>query len=132
MINIFTDGAVEFKNPGRIGIGVVIYDNEKGIVKKYSRVGQVQTSNFAEYVALIVALEEAEKLGYKKISLYSDSQLMVRQIQGLYEVSHPNILPLYKIAKSLLEEFEYTIQHISRTENYVADELSKQFTNGEW
>jgi ribonuclease HI len=83
-------------------------------------IGQ-RTNNEAEYEALILALEFALKLGYGKLIVYSDSQFMVRQIQGAYRVNAPTILPLYEKAMVMVYQLDFEIHHIPREQNTKAD-----------
>src|SRR5271154_6203545 len=103
-LEIFTDGGCS-GNPGPAAIGVVI---KKGVktVKTISRsIGQ-GTNNIAEYTALIVALQEALILKADDISVKSDSELMCRQVSGVYAVKHENIKPLFDQVKHLVTGFK--------------------------
>jgi len=82
------------------------------------------TNNVAEYRALITAMREAEKLGARKVKIRGDSELVVRQMTGVYRVKHPDLLPLFREAKALFESFEAaTIEHNYREKNELADRL---------
>jgi len=125
VIKLFTDGA-SIGNPGKTGIGYVIYKDEK-VIKEGSIGLGVQTNNFAEYMALIFALVEILGMGEDKCEAFTDSQLVVEQINGNYKVANENIRPLYILAKKLIEQFKnFTITHIPRENNSYADELSKK------
>ena len=127
MITIYTDGA-SIGNPGKVGIGYLIYKNEKPILKKSIFLG-VQSNNFAEYMALIFALTDAIDLGEKQCQAFSDSQLLCEQINGNYKVKNQNIFPLFVLAKELISKFEkFTITHIRRELNQNADKLAKEAT----
>ncbi len=83
------------------------------------------TNNYAEYCALIRALEEAKKLGAEEIDCVSDSELVVRQMTGVYKVKSKNIIPLIKKAQTLRREFRrFTIRHVTRDKNQRADSLA--------
>lgn len=123
---IYTDGAAK-GNPGPAGAGAVIY-NEDGIrIKEISQPLGRTTNNVAEYRALILALEEAKNIGGKQIRLYSDSELMVRQLNGKYKVSSVGLKPLYAQAVKQISGFEEVIiSHLPREDNEEADALANQ------
>lgn len=123
---VYTDGASR-GNPGHAGIGVVLYDEEGNIIKEiFDYIGQT-TNNIAEYKALIAGLNEALEMGYDEIEFYADSELMIKQINGLYKVKNEGIKPLYKQVCELLKEFQsYTATHIPREKNKRADELANE------
>ncbi len=123
---IHCDGASR-GNPGKAGAGFVFNDSNSGLIlEKYSYLG-IMTNNVAEYRALILALSEALKLGVKKIKVFSDSQLLVRQINGEYKVRDKGLCKLYHDAVKLLKNFEnYDIIHIPRKDNESADRLANR------
>lgn len=90
-----------------------------------SRYIGIQTNNYAEYTALLLGLELSCEIGIRDVEILSDSQLLVRQLQGTYKVRSPNINPLYRRALKLLENFNSaTIVHIDRERNREADQLA--------
>lgn len=121
---IYCDGASR-GNPGDAGIGcVVIFDNKKIEISEY--IGKT-TNNVAEYTALIKGLEEALKQKAQEIEIFSDSELLVLQMNGIYKVRNKNLIPLYEKAKKLLSNFKkYQIFHIYRENNFIADKLAKE------
>jgi|TARA_B100000315_G_scaffold257738_1_gene307525 ribonuclease HI len=127
MIKIFTDGA-SIGNPGKVGIGYLIYEGEKILSKKGVYLG-VQSNNFAEYMALIFSLIDLLGLGKKKCHVFSDSQLLCEQINGNYKVKNNNIISLFALAKELISKLDsFKITHIPREENQEADALAKEAT----
>ena len=121
---IWVDGAAD-PNPGPAAIGAVIRDEQGRVHARISQRIGTATNNQAEYRAVIAALEEAIKLGVTHIELKSDSELVVRQITGIYRVRKPELKPLYQQVKqlqSLLESF--TITYIPRWQNAEADNLA--------
>ncbi len=123
-LTIYSDGAA-IPNPGPSGIGVVLYDEEGGVVAEISKYIGEATNNKAEFTALIAGLEEALRLGATGVDLKLDSELLVRQIQGTYRSKKMNTL--YEQIRRLLGEFEgYSIEHVPRAENKRADALSKR------
>jgi ribonuclease HI len=114
-------------NPGDAGIGVAIFDENNNPVKEISRYIGTQTNNVAEYYALIRALEEAFNLGAKSVDIFMDSELVVRQINGEYQVKSEGLKPLYNIAMAYLKKFSsYSISHVKRNGNKVADRLANE------
>ena len=85
------------------------------------------TNNQAEYTALLLALEEAQKLGAEELEICADSELLVHQIKGEYKVKHPGLIPLFRKAQALLQSFrKRTIRHVRREENTEADHLANE------
>ena len=123
---IYTDGAAD-PNPGPAAIGVVIKDEKGNIIGSISkRIGQT-TNNQAEYWAVIAALEEAVKLGAKSVDLKSDSELVVRQLTGMYKVRKEELKPLFQKVKQLQNSLEsFQVTHIKRNRNKAADRLTKK------
>ncbi len=120
---LYCDGASS-GNPGDSGIGVflIIADRDYRISEYIGRA----TNNVAEYSALIRGIQEAKRHGVTELDIYTDSELMVRQIKGQYKVRSKNLLTLFKKTESLLKEFKsYTITHVPREENIDADMLAK-------
>jgi ribonuclease HI len=114
---IYTDGGAS-PNPGPASIGAVIKD-ENGVVGGLisKPIGRA-TNNEAEYRAVIAALEMASNLGAKQVELRSDSELLVRQINGQYKVKAAGIRPLYVSVKQLQEKFDKCVfKHIPRELN---------------
>jgi ribonuclease HI len=114
-------------NPGPAGIGVVIADVSGTVLAEVSEyIGEV-TNNVAEYKALLKGLQEAARIGAKDVSIYSDSELLVKQMNGQYRVRHPGLLPLYNQARNVIPLFDHiSFTHIPREQNSRADELANQ------
>jgi len=120
---IFTDGS-SFGNPGPAGAGVVIVSDQ--IVEVSEPLG-ITTNNEAEYRALILALQKAHQMNIHEIEVFTDSELIVHQISGIYKVKNSKLFPLYKTAADLLGKFKsFQIYHINREKNSRADYLAKQ------
>lgn len=112
-------------NPGPAGIGVVIETPEHEVLREVAEPLGRTTNNVAEYTALIRCLEEAKALGGTHIQVMTDSELMARQVNGIYKVRTPHIVPLYERVVDLLRSFERaTVQHVRREFNKHADRLS--------
>jgi len=113
-------------NPGKAGIGVVLCNEAGELVKEISESVGIATNNVAEYRALIRGLEEARALGADTVQVYTDSELLAKQLNGHYGVHSPHLQPLYCRVRSLLRLFKnVTIQHIPRAQNQRADALAK-------
>ncbi|MFQ5839497.1 MAG: ribonuclease HI family protein [Candidatus Methylomirabilales bacterium] len=120
------DGAAR-GNPGPAGIGVVLSDEEGQFREEHSLFLGEATNNVAEYEALLFGLRRAKELGYALVQIYSDSELLVRQIQGAYRVKHPRLQELYGHAQVLLKSFQAVrIEHVDRDQNTRADLLANR------
>ena len=114
-------------NPGPAGYGVVIKDNTGKKVAALSEYLGHQTNNFAEYQGLIAALEYALQHGPKALKLISDSELLVRQIKGIYKVKNPTLQDLHGRAKELIAQLDwFSIGHAMREHNREADQLANE------
>jgi ribonuclease HI len=112
-------------NPGPAGFGVVIQDQAGNKVAALSEYLGHQTNNFAEYQGLIAALEYAVEHGPKALKLISDSELLVRQIKGIYKVKNPTLQDLHGRAKELIAQLDwFSIGHALREHNQEADRLA--------
>jgi ribonuclease HI len=112
-------------NPGPAGIGVVLSAADGTPLVTLGRFIGRATNNVAEYSALIAGLQEAKKLGAKRVAVRGDSELIVRQMRGEYKVRNADLRPLYEQAQSLLRQFdEASIQHNYRHNNALADKLA--------
>src|SRR5262252_4214087 len=114
-------------NPGPAGYGVVIKDESGRKVAALSEYLGHQTNNFAEYQGLIAALEYAIEHGPKALKVISDSELLVRQIKGIYKVKNAALQDLHARAKELIRQLEwFSIGHALREHNQEADRLANE------
>jgi len=114
-------------NPGPAGYGVVIQDETGRKVAALSQYLGHQTNNFAEYQGLIAALEYAIEHGHKALKVVSDSELLVRQIKGIYKVKNATLQELHARAKQLITQLEwFSIDHALREHNREADDLANK------
>lgn len=122
--SLYTDGAAR-GNPGEAGAGAVLVSPRGEEIDTSSlHLGQC-TNNIAEYRALIAGLEMAEQWNCRRLHIYLDSELVVRQIEGAYKVKNAQLRPLFDRVKGLLANLEeWDIHHIPRQENARADELA--------
>jgi ribonuclease HI len=121
---VFIDGASR-GNPGRAGAGVYITDPEgRKISEKEWFLGH-RTNNEAEYGALLLGIEEARRLGGKSIRVYTDSELVQRQVSGVYRVKEPHLKVLHLRVMEEIKSFDsFEIVSIPREENREADLLA--------
>ncbi|MEE8574021.1 MAG: ribonuclease HI family protein [Thermodesulfobacteriota bacterium] len=118
-------------NPGPAGAGAIIKDPDGNVVRELRRNLGTVTNNVAEYEALILALEEAASIGCTDLSVFADSELMVKQINGLYKVKNEGLKGLYAIAKKFIETFDsFEIAHVRREFNGEADRLANEAIDG--
>ena len=121
-----SDGGAR-SNPGPAGYGVVIQDETGRKVATLSEYLGHQTNNFAEYQGLIAALEYAIKHGAKALKVISDSELLVRQIKGIYKVKNAALRDLHARAKELIAQLDwFSIGHALRAHNQEADRLANE------
>jgi ribonuclease HI len=112
-------------NPGPAGFGVYIQDSTGEVLAELSQYLGKQTNNFAEYSALLAALEFAIAQGHRSLRVVSDSELMVKQMKGQYRVNSPELRPLYEEARRRVPQLEhFQIQHVLREKNRHADRLA--------
>src|SRR5579872_6231974 len=122
----YSDGGAR-GNPGPAGYGVVIKDQSGEKVAALSQYLGHQTNNFAEYQGLIAALEYAVEHGPKALRLISDSELLVRQIKGIYKVKNATLKDLHGRAKELIAQLDwFSIGHAFREQNQEADRLANE------
>ena len=130
---MYCDGASS-GNPGPSGIGVVINLNDdeacrpdKNKSYNISEYIGTATNNVAEYTALLKGLEKLKSLGIQKIKIFVDSELLARQINGIYRVRNANLIPLWTKAMNLLKDFsDYSVTHVPREMNKEADSLARR------
>ncbi len=127
---VHVDGASS-GNPGMAAIGVTIKDERGSLLASISRAIGRATNNEAEYRAVIAALEEAISLGARHVDIKSDSELVVRQLNGEYRVKKQNLKPLYQRVKQLQGLLAgFTITHVPRWLNAEADKLASMALGG--
>ena len=123
----YTDGASR-GNPGESGIGIILKDDRGDIIHShFGYIGQA-TNNIAEYTALATCLKLAEKIGCKKLIVHSDSELMVRQMNGQYKVKDEGLKKHFQNIQEflLVAPFQFSITHIPREKNFEADQLANK------
>ena len=125
-MRLFSDGAAR-GNPGPAGAGAVLMDAEGRVVARLGKFLGIQTNNYAEYMGLLLGLKHARSLGVRELEVLADSELLIRQLQGRYQVKSPTLRPLYEEAAGLLKEFpRVKLVHVPREKNKAADEMSNR------
>jgi ribonuclease HI len=123
------DGAAR-GNPGPAAYAIVLARPGEPVVEEADCIGTA-TNNVAEYTALVEGLQLAKELGVTKLSVFSDSELMVKQMRGEYRVKNPDLLELYTQAKRLAAGFEkLTLTHVRREQNSRADAIGNDALDG--
>ncbi len=115
-------------NPGEAGYGVVIKDEEGTILDAVGRYIGKATNNVAEYRGLLGCLELTKQYGADSLTVYSDSQLVVNQMKGIYRIKKAHLKVLHSQALEAIqnEEIRFSIHHIPREENRIADGLARR------
>jgi ribonuclease HI len=125
MLTAFIDGGSR-GNPGHAGAGIYFeLDGTpwRGLFRYLGR----QTNNYAEYTALLEALKYAMEFGHTSVQVFSDSELLVRQINGQYRVKNSVLIELYWKANELIRQLEkFSIKHVRREQNREADALANR------
>jgi len=123
---LYCDGASR-GNPGPAGAGCALYNPQGELAAQQGEYLGEATNNVAEYRALLLGLKLARDLGVTRVHVFADSQLLVRQLTGRYQVKSPHLLPLWQQAKKELQKFEAcAISQVARAENREADALANR------
>jgi ribonuclease HI len=114
-------------NPGPAGYGVRIEDEQGQLVNEFHGYLGSSTNNVAEYNALVAALRYAQENGFREMRVKSDSELLVKQMNGEYRVKHPGLQPLHQQARALAAKLDrVSYEHVRREQNADADRLANQ------
>jgi ribonuclease HI len=126
-LHAYTDGASR-GNPGESGIGMVVRGEDGTLLFSGSGYIGIATNNVAEYAALLALLKKMAKMKCDSLTVHSDSELMVRQINGEYKIKNEEISKYRQRITKILNKngFEFTIKHIPREMNSEADRLANQ------
>ncbi len=125
-LRVFSDGASR-GNPGPAGAGAVLALPSGEVVERLGLYLGRQTNNHAEYMGAILGLRRARALGAEEVDLVADSQLLIRQLGGRYQVKSATLRPLYEEARTLLASFpRHRLTHLPREENVEADAMSNR------
>jgi len=114
-------------NPGPAGYGAYVEDENGRVVGELSGFLGVTTNNVAEYRGLLAALELARRMNARSLVVHADSELVVKQMNGIYRVKHEKLRPLFLEARSLASLLPaFTIRHVRREQNQDADRLANE------
>lgn len=118
---LFADGGSR-GNPGPSASGAVLLTPGGDVLEEVGKYLGIATNNVAEWTALCIGLEAAARLGFRRLAVRMDSELVVKQIRGEYRVKHPDLKPLFARAQALRRKFEqFEIRHVPRKQNALAD-----------
>jgi len=125
-LRVTSDGAAR-GNPGPAGAGAVLFYEEGQVLERLGKFLGRQTNNVAEYHGLLLGLRRAQELGAEELEVVADSELVIRQLSGAYQVKAPALRELHSEALSLLKAFrKVKLVHVPRAENAEADEMSNR------
>src|ERR1700710_2196110 len=125
-INAHCDGGAR-GNPGPAGYGALIQDNQGTVLAELSEFLGIRTNNYAGYARLLGCLQYALDHHSPRLRVVSDSELMVKQIQGKYKVNSPDLKPLWEEARRRIAKLDgFQISHALRHKNKDADRLANE------
>ncbi|RYZ39062.1 MAG: ribonuclease HI family protein [Myxococcaceae bacterium] len=125
-VRVYSDGAAR-GNPGPAGAGAVLMDTQGVVIARLGKFLGHQTNNHAEYMGLLLGLQHARTLGAREVEVYADSELLIRQLDGRYQVKSATLKPLFLEAQKLLKAFsKVKLVHVPRAQNAEADEMSNR------
>lgn len=129
-VKVYTDGASR-GNPGPASIGIHVLSQDGETVLEHGEVLGVETNNVAEYTAVLRALEICQQNKVEELSLCSDSELLIKQLNGQYKVKSPNLIDLYFACISQTKNFKkISFSHVRRENNKIADKLANLALDG--
>jgi ribonuclease HI len=118
---LFADGGSR-GNPGPAAGGAVLYAEDGTLLEEVGVYVGIATNNVAEWRGLLAGVAAALNVGVDDLTIRLDSELVVRQLTGVYRVKHPDLIPLHRTARSLLAKFKHVeIGHVPRAQNKAAD-----------
>jgi ribonuclease HI len=118
-------------NPGPAAAASVVSDADGQTLDEASELLGVTTNNVAEYRGLLLGLARAQALGASEVEVVNDSELVAKQLQGLYKVKHPSMKPLYAQSLEALQAFErWSVRSVPRAQNAHADALVNAALDG--
>ena len=121
-----TDGGAR-GNPGPAAAAYVLEAEDGTVLAAHGEAIGVATNNVAEYRGLLLGLRRARELGAREVEVVNDSELVAKQVNGLYKVKHPDMKPLHAAAKDALGRFaRWTVRSVPRAQNAAADALVNQ------
>jgi ribonuclease HI len=128
---LFADGGSR-GNPGPAASGAVLFGEDGSVLAEIGEYLGIKTNNVAEWRALLSGLEAARSLGVDELDIRMDSELVVRQVTGVYRVKHADLIPIAARVKSILRGFaRVEIRHVPRKENHAADAVVNRVLDDE-
>lgn len=128
-VSIYVDGASR-GNPGPSGVGYYVVDVDGKVLERGGKFIGFATSRVAEYYAMKNGVELAVSMGLKSVHFFSDSLMVVNQLNGVFSIKNPDIIPIYHAISKLLDNFEsVSFTHLPRSENLIADSEANQAIN---
>ena len=126
---VFIDGASR-NNPGNAGAGIYIIKDGVAVLERGYYLGK-KTNNQAEYLSAIIGLYHIKEVlrSGETVRLVSDSELVVKQLRGIYKVRHPELKSLHALAHMMVHDCKAHVEHVLRTENIEADRMANQGIN---
>ena len=125
-LRVASDGAAR-GNPGPAGAGAVVFDEQGQVLERLGKFLGRQTNNVAEYQGLLLGVRRARELGAEELEVVADSELILRQLSGAYQVRAPALRQLHGEALALLKGFRRVkLIHVPRAQNAEADEMSNR------
>ena len=129
-VTVHVDGGAR-GNPGPAAAAAVVSDESGQVIGDYTELLGHATNNVAEYRALLLGLARARELGADEVEVVGDSELIAKQVSGIYKVKHEAMRPLYLDAMKALREFErWSIRTVPRAQNAEADALVNAALDG--
>lgn len=122
---LFTDWASRW-NPWESWWGFIAYNKEKQVLFVWSKYFWIKTNNQAEYLALIEALKKSFEFWIKKLNIFMDSELIVRQLERKYKVKNQELKVFFDEVINLLKNFDFKVTHVERRLNKDADKLANE------
>lgn len=120
---LFADGGSR-GNPGPAASAAVLLDPKGETIEEVEAYLGIATNNVAEWTALLLGLQAAQRRGIRRLKVRLDSELVVKQLLGEYRVKNETLQPLYQRARTLLRGFEEVdVAHVTRKHNALADRL---------
>ncbi len=130
VLEVYTDGASR-GNPGPAAIGVVVRQAEGPALCVHGEAIGLATNNVAEYRAVLTALQICRRWNAPRVHLFVDSELVARQLTGVYRVKSPDLLPLFQQVQHLARQLrEFQVRHIPRERNAHADHVANLALDG--
>ena len=125
-VTVHVDGGSR-GNPGPAAVAALVTDADGNVLDEAAEAIGIATNNVAEYRGLLLGLDRARALGADEVEVVNDSELVAKQVNGVYKVKHPDMKPLHAAAKEALGRFAgWRVRSVPRAQNAAADALVNQ------